>query len=324
MAATLTDVAARAEVSVATASRAFKDPSRLSSETLQRVLAAGTEIGYRGRIPSVGRTYGVVVPDISNSALSGLVKAVQNQAWHGRHQMILADTNEDIAREQEILEAMSQEVDGILLCSPRLSSSRILQATGSLPLVIINGEAECAASVLMDVNEGLAQAIEHLQALGHRKVVYVPGPVSSWANARRHSAVARFCLERDVELMVVGNQAATVLGGVAAAAAVVSSGATAVIAYNDLVALGVQSGARNLGKRCPEDISVVGIDDLDIAAVAQPSLTSVRVDMERSGSLGFEMLLDQIAGQPREMGEVHIQSQLVVRNSTARVSLAMD
>lgn len=320
MSTTLTDVAARADVSLATASRAFTDPSRLSSETLQRVLAAAAEIGYGGRLPNVGRTYGVVVPDISNSALAGLVKAIQNQAWHGRHRMILADTNEDSSREQEILQTMAHEVDGILLCSPRLSPSRILQATGTVPLVIINGEAERAASVLMDVDAGLAQAIEHLHALGHRKVVYVPGPESSWANARRHRAVARFCLERGVELAVVGNQAATVLGGVAAAAAVVSSGATAVIAYNDLVALGVQSGARNLGKRIPEDISVIGIDDLDVAAVAQPSLTSVRVDMERSGSLGLEMLLDQITGKPRAVGDVHIPSQLVVRHSTARAS----
>lgn len=320
MAATLTDVAARANVSLATASRAFKDPSRLSSDALKRVLTAATEVGYGSRSPKVGRTFGVVVPDISNSALAGQVKAIQNQAWQGRHRMVLADTNEDITREQEILETMSQEVDGILLCSPRLPSARILQATGSLPLVIINGEADLAASVLMDVNEGLAQAIEHLHALGHRKVVYVPGPVSSWANSRRHSAVAKHCLEREVELAVVGNQAATVLGGLAAAAAVVSSGATAVIAYNDLVALGVQSGVRHLGKRCPEDISVVGIDDLDVAAVAQPSLTSVRVEMERSGSLGLEMLLDLIDGKPRSRGEVHIQSQLVVRNSTARVA----
>jgi LacI family transcriptional regulator len=280
-------------------------------------MAAASEMGYGAPVPNGGRTFGVVVPDISNSVFAALIKAIQNQAWHGRHRMVLADTNEDASREQEILERMSGEVDGIVLCSPRLSSSLIQQAAGSLPLIIINGEAEHAASVLMDADEGLRQAVEHLHALGHRKVAYVPGPASSWANARRHDAVARFCAERAVELVVVGNQAATVLGGLAAAAAVASSGATAVVAYNDLVALGVQSGARDLGKRCPEDISVVGIDDLDVAAAAEPGLTSVRVDIERSGSLGLEMLLEQIAGKPRTAEEVHLDSQLVVRRSTS-------
>ena len=316
MAATLTEVATRAEVSLATASRVFKDPSLVSSKTRQRVMSAATEIGYGGATANAERTFGVIVPDISNSVFAALIKAIQTQAWYGRHRMLLADTDEDTSREHEILQAMSHQVDGIVLCSPRLSAPLILQATGSLPLVIINGEADHVASVLMDADEGLGQAVEHLHALGHRKIVYVPGPVSSWANVHRHAAVARLCLERNVELAVVGNQAATVLGGLAAAAAVVSSGATAVIAYNDLVALGVQSGARTLGRRCPEDISVVGIDDLDVAAVAQPGLTSVRVDIQRSGSLGLEMLLDQISGKPRAMGDVHLKSQLVVRQST--------
>lgn len=317
MTATLTDVATRAGVSLATASRAFKDPSRLASETRQRVMTAATELGYGAPVHNGSRTFGLVVPDTSNAVFAALIKSIQNQAWHGRHRMVLADTDEDTGREQEILERMSREVDGFVLCSPRLSPSLIREAAGSLPHVVINGEAENATRILMDADEGLRQAIEHLHALGHRKVVYVPGPALSWANRRRSDLVARLCAESDVELLTVGNQAATVLGGLAAAASVVSSGATAVVAYNDLVALGVQSGARALGRHCPEDISVIGIDDLDVAAAAEPGLTSVRVDIERSGSLGLERLLEQIAGKPHANEEVHLKSQLVVRRSTS-------
>jgi len=116
--------------------------------------------------------------------------------------------------------------------------------------------------------------------------------------------------------VTVGNQNATVDGGLAAAASVVASGATAVIAYNDLVAIGMLAGARTLGYHCPEDISVVGIDDLDVAAAAEPGLTSVRVPIGRSGSLALELLLEQIAGKPSATEAVHLSSQLIVRGST--------
>jgi LacI family transcriptional regulator len=119
-----------------------------------------------------------------------------------------------------------------------------------------------------------------------------------------------------MELVTVGNQNATVDGGLAAAASVVASGATAVVAYNDLVAIGMLAGARSLGYHCPEDISVVGIDDLDIAAAAEPGLTSVRVPIERSGSLGLELLLEQMAGNSSPTEAIHLNSQLIVRGST--------
>jgi LacI family transcriptional regulator len=128
--------------------------------------------------------------------------------------------------------------------------------------------------------------------------------------------VKRLCEEWGVELATVGHQNATVDGGLAAAASVVASGATAVIAYNDLVAVGLLAGARTLGYHCPEDLSVVGIDDLDIAAAAEPGLTSVRVAIERSGSLGLDLLLEQIAGKSRATEAVHLGSQLIVRGST--------
>ena len=316
MSAKLTDVAKLAGVSLATASRAFGDPGRLAADTRQKVMAAATELGYD--IPGLtgSRTFGVIVPDISNAVFAALIKAIQNQGLHGRHRRVLADTAESSSREREHLESLAAGVDGIILCSPRLPSDQIHQLVGNAPLVVINGEADHAARVLMDAGEGLRQAVEHLHALGHRKLAYIPGPASSWANGQRLAAITRFCAERGLELVTVGNQNATVDGGLAAAASVVASGATAVIAYNDLVAIGMLAGARSLGYHCPEAISVVGIDDLDIAAAAEPGLTSIRVPIERSGSLGLELLLEQVAGKPTATEAVHLSSQLIVRGST--------
>jgi LacI family transcriptional regulator len=231
--------------------------------------------------------------------------------------MVLADTSEDTVREREILERMSSELDGIVLVSPRLPALDIEAAVGAAPLVIVNAEAGTAPRILMDEAQGLREAVEHLYALGHRKIVYVPGPASSAANTRRKAALVRFCQERDIDLVFAGNQAATVLGGRSAAASVIASGATAVVAYNDLVALGVMSGARDLGRQCPGDLSIVGIDDIEMASVFDPGLTTVRLPIERSGALGMEMLLDLIAGRSLSRTEVRLESQLIVRYSTS-------
>ena len=317
MAATLTDVAKLAGVSLATASRAFSDPGRLAAETRQKVIAAADALGYETPTVATGtRTFAVIVPDVSNAVFAALIKSVQERAWPGRHRMLLADTGESPEREREHLASLAGSVDGIIVCSPRLGSEELRKLAGQTPLVVINGEAAGAARVLMDAGEGLRQAVEHLSALGHRSLAYVPGPASSWANGQRLAAVTRLCEEWGAELVTVGNQNATVDGGLAAAAAVVASGATAVIAYNDLVAVGLLAGARTLGYHCPEDLSVVGIDDLDIAAAAEPGLTSVRVAIDRGGALGLDLLLEQMAGKSRTTESVHLSSQLIVRGST--------
>ena len=316
MVATLTDVARIADVSLATASRAFSDPDRLATGTRERVLAAAFELQYEAPLPRGSRTFAVVVPDVANPVIAALICSIQDQAWYGRHRMILANTAEEAAREQEILRTFGRGVDGVILCSPRLAPAAITAAIGSTPLVVINGESESCPSVLMDVEEGIRQAVEHLYALGHRRIAYVPGPASSWANQRRLQCVAAVTAEWNVELVSVGNQSATVNGGLAAAAAVASSGATAVIAYNDMVALGVQAGVRTLGYQCPEHLSVVGIDDLDVGAASEPGLTSIRTAIARSGSLSLELLLDQIGGKSVPDEAVHLTSQLIVRGST--------
>jgi len=316
MATLLTDVAKRAGVSLATASRAFGEPERVAAVTRERVLAAAADLGYEAPSNAVGRTFRVIVPDISNAVFAALVKAIQGQAWHGRHRMLLSDTNEEASRERELLR-QDRGMDGVILCSPRLPANEIRALMGSTPVVVINREVEATTSLLMEADQGLRQAVEHLAALGHRVVAYVPGPVLSWANEKRQRTIEQAAASRSVEVVVVGNQAATVHGGLAAAASVAATRATAVIAYNDLVALGLRSGLRQLNIECPRDMSIVGIDDLDIAAASEPELTSVRVAIEQGGSLGLELLLERIAGRPPAEAAIHLDSQLIVRNSTA-------
>lgn len=320
MTATLKDVAAAAGVSLATASRAFKEAELLAPKTRQRVLEAAFAVGYDVPLSSRSKTIGVLVPDIANTVYAALIKSIQNSAWPGRHRMLLADTNEDPAREIELVGNLGQSVDGLIICSPRSDGAAIQEAGGVAPLVVINGQVPGSISVLMDVRQGMRQAVEHLHALGHRKIVYVPGPATAWANRTRYRALSELAQEWDITVSSVGNQVASIQGGLAAAAAVTASGATAVVAYNDLVALGIESGLRTMGHNCPTDFSIVGIDDLDVAAVSDPGLTSVRVAIAQSGALGFELVMDLIGRRVPAQPQFLLESQLIVRRSTATAS----
>lgn len=318
MAATLTAVAQAAGVSVATASRAFSAPDRLAPATLQRVQQAACDLGYTvapGEADESGRTIGVVVPDIANAIYGSLIKAIHDQAWHGRHRVVLFDTAEDLRREREQIER-AKELDGFLLCSPRLSADELDVLLADARCVVVNRALEGHPNVLFDTDNGVRQSIDHLVALGHRHIAYAAGPRDSWAEEQRVVGAQRACAEHGVRFTALPHTAATIQGGQAAAATALSSGATAVLAYNDLVAMGLQSGITTLGRRCPEDLSIVGIDDIDLAGAMQPGLTTVHLAMDRCGSLAVEMLIAAItAGGEPEV--VHLESQLIVRGTTA-------
>ncbi len=316
MAATLTDVARRAGVSVATASRAFGEPERLAATTRERVLQAAAELGYAtSQAASVTRSFGVVVPDVANPVYGTLLKAILGQAWHGRHRTVLFDADEDLRREREQIER-ARKLDGMLLCSPRLPDDDIRALVGDTPFVVVNRQLEGAPSVLMDFEYGPTQAVEHLAALGHRHVAYASGPRGSWADERRSATIERACERLDIRLTRLSHHAASIQGGRAAAAPALASGSTAVVAYNDLVALGVEAGMSELGRSCPEDISIVGIDDIDLSAAVTPGLTTVRMPIERCGTLAVDLLLQALAGEPvTEL--TTLNSQLIVRGSTA-------
>ena len=316
VAATLTDVAKRAGVSIATASRAFGEPERLAGGTLERVLQAAVDLGYSNPQSSVAtRTIGVIVPDIANPVYAMLLKAIQGQAWHGRHRIVLFDADEDLRREREQIE-QARKLDGMLLCSPRLPDDEVLALVGGTPYVVVNRQIDGAPCVVMDTEHGPTQAIEHLVALGHEHVAYASGPRGSWADARRFDTISRACERHGIRLTRLSHHAASIQGGRAAAALAAASSATAVVAYNDLVALGLEAGMSELGRTCPDDISIVGIDDIDLAGAVTPGLTTVQMPIDRCGALAVDLLLQAISGTVVS-DVVTLGSQLIVRASTA-------
>ncbi|GAA0497625.1 LacI family DNA-binding transcriptional regulator [Streptomyces olivaceiscleroticus] len=324
MSPTLTDVARRAEVALSTASRAFSDPGRLGPETLRKVLAAAQELGYRPTVPRTSETAGraettvaVVVPDIVNPVFGAFVKAAQGVGWSRGQTVVLADTDFDPDRERALLTRMREQADGLVVCSPRLPADEVLALCGRTPTVLVNRETAGTDCVLADAEDGLRQAVDHLVALGHRRLAYVQGSRQSWSNARRVELVRAQAERTGLELELLGWQAETVAGGSAAAAGVLASGASAVLTHNDLMALGVLTGARAMGVRVPEELSVIGIDDIPFAAVSHPALTSIAVPMDRAGSLSLDLLARAVAGERQTPRVLRLPTQLVVRGSTS-------
>lgn len=320
MARTLTEVAKRAGVSLSTASRAFSAPDRISPETLARVIAAADEIGYsaaRGiETRQSATTVAVVVPDIGNSVFASFVKSAEAQGWPRRQTVVLTDTDGSSDREREVVGDLQGRVDALIVCAPRLPSEDIVQLAGDTPLVLVNRLSDDCDCVVADSQHGIRQAVDYLIALGHAHVAYVQGSPQSWSNAQRVKAVEELCHERGVRLDILGWQQETLSGGHAAAASVVATGASAVIAHNDPMAIGVMNGVRAMGFSIPDDLSVIGIDDSPLAQLAHPTLTSISVPMARAGVISTDLVMQRAADPDAAPRVIHLPTQLVVREST--------
>ncbi|MFC7340423.1 LacI family DNA-binding transcriptional regulator [Saccharopolyspora griseoalba] len=322
MAPTLTDVAKQADVALSTASRAFSDPQRLGPETLRKVLSAAQELGYQSAAKQSdaqagGSTVAMVVPDIANPVYGTLVKAAQGEGRRRKQTLVLHDTDRDPEREREAIAHLRNEVAAIVLCSSRLPPDEIAELCGTTPVVLVNQEVEGVDCVLGDAAEGLRQAVDYLAALGHSKLAFVPGSPQSWSTPRRIELIRSLSAEAGLDLEVLNWRAETVSAGTAVAASVLATGATAVITHNDLVSFGVIKGARALGVEVPTGLSVIGIDDVALTEVSNPSLTSISIPWAKAGALSMELLGEILSGHRTAPRTQLLPAQLVVRDSTA-------
>lgn len=336
--ATIRDVARASGVHISTVSRTFSAPHLVNPETRVRVLACAEDLGYRpnraARALITGRTHniGLIVADIANPFFPPLIKAAEGQARHRDYHVFVADTNEDQAAEEELVHALAKQVDGVLLCSPRMSNSLIEQVSREVPVVVINRQVAGLPCVMMDVGQGARLAIEHLLGLGHRRIALLGGPRGSWTNREIRRAAGAAARAGGAELTVLGPNHPTETGGGAVADQVRRSGVTAVLAYNDLMAIGLIEGLDALGLRVPQDVSVVGVDDIALSRLTRPKLTTVATPTAAAGRTAVDMLLQHdsdaprgargrgaTAGDRRTTAQVMLQTELVVRDSTGPV-----
>jgi DNA-binding LacI/PurR family transcriptional regulator len=322
-ATSIRDVARRASVSSATVSRAFAAPGLVRRETLERVLAVAEELHYRpsraARSLTTGRTgnIGLVVPDLGNPFFSAILKGGQARAREADHAVFVADSEENPRLEIELVRAMARQVDGVIICSSRLSEAQLEQFRRDTTLVLLNRRVRGVSGILMDSAGGMRQAIAHLVALGHQRVGFLGGPSGSWSNRERRRGLRAEARGGSLQVIEFGPFAPHFEAGQHAADLAVAADVTAILAFNDLMALGVLSRLSGRGIRVPDDISVVGFDDIPMAGMATPHLTTVALPLEQSGRVAIELLLEQLGHPGSGTHEQSMPAQLIVRASTA-------
>ena len=323
MPVTIRDVAAAARVSVATVSRALSSPHLVNQVTRERVLAVATELGYRpspaARSLITGRTgnIGIVVPDLGNPFFTGVLKSVQARAREAGYAVLVGDSDEDPAAEEELVRMMAKQVDGVLLCSPGIKDGLITALAANQPLTLLNRRIRGIGATLMDSAGGMRQIVGHLADLGHERCAYLNGPRNSWSNRERRRGLRAAARQRNVEIVELGPFPPRYDGGVQAADLAVAADVTAIVAYNDVMALGVLARLRDLGIDVPSRLSVTGFDDLVFAAVCAPPLTTVAMPVQQAGRSAVDLLLGQLDHKDTATTQLDLPTHLIVRATTA-------
>lgn len=321
---TINDVAREAGVAASTVSRAFSNPQRVNVRTREHVLAVAQRLDYHPNplaraLPS-GRTctIALLVPDITNPFFFGLIRGAQRQATAAGLTVVLADTEEAPEREVHDVERLTHAVDGFVLASSRLPNTQIRNLASRRTITLVNRVVGGIPSVTVDNADGTRQIVEHLASLGHKRIAYLAGPRTSWSNVVRWRALQAVTRRMEITATRLGPFAPDVASGAAAADAVVGSGASAVVAFNDLLAIGALGRFAERRIRIPSDISVVGYDDVFGSNFCSPTLTTLAAPIEDAGRAAVDLLLERLKVQQGHSlrRQVVLPAQLTIRQSS--------
>ncbi|SMH50588.1 transcriptional regulator, LacI family [Rathayibacter oskolensis] len=329
---TIYDVAAAAGVAPSTVSRTFSRPGRVSAESAAHIRRVATELGYRTDklarpAPAVASSLiAIVVADVTNPYFFDLLRGAEEEAAAADYTLLVADVQESAQAEKRVLDRTLPMVAGIILATSRLSDAAIRMAARQRPTVLLNRSMSDVTSVTSDNAGGMTRAVDHLAQLGHTSITYAGGPEASWANGIRWHALRGATQERGLTTKRIGPFEPTQAGGLAAANELASSQATAVIAYNDLMAIGLLRGLQSLGARVPDDVLVLGFDNIFGSDFCTPPLTTVAAPLRQLGAVAIETLLADLRGTPTRrpsdadgsLKTALLPTQLIVRESTGR------
>lgn len=322
--ATIYDIAKVAGVNASTVSRALSKPDRVSVKTRKLIEDAAENLNYHvnpfARALHTGRTrtLGLIVADITNPTFFDIIRGAGTAATASNYTVTLAESAESSATELSTARRMLAMVDGLILGSPRMHDEQIRDLARVKPVVVINREVRGITSVVPDVITGIGEAVRHLAANGHQKLSYVSGPPRSWMSARRWDGVRSACEWSRLPAVHLPSSKPTVDGGRRLAREVLASGATAVLTYNDLLAIGLMQELQAAGVPVPDQISIVGFDDIFGAEFTTPPLTTVRSPLSACGTQAAELLLEALKSDPGA-SSIHFQTELIVRGSSGRL-----
>ena len=331
-AVTIRDVARVANVHPGTVSRALNDETRalVNPETAERVIAAANELGYRpnriarGLKTSRSHTIGVLIPDITNPIFPPILRGIEDRLDEAGYTSLIVNTDNDPERESIYVEAMrARQVDGFISATARLDRELLVELAGT-PLVLVNRSLEDGSvpAVTVDDRQGIGLAVAHVVALGHQRIGHIAGPQDLSTGHRRHLGFVEAM--RAAGLVAPADHVGfteqfTEEEGARACAALLDAAPhlTAIVAANDLHALGCYDTLEQRGLACPDDISIVGFNDMPFVDRLRPPLTSVRIPQREIGKVAADLLLEQLSSGELSASETLLEATLVVRGSTA-------
>jgi LacI family transcriptional regulator len=330
---TLRDVAARAGVHPATASRALNPQTRslVNDETAARVSRAAAELGYRpnpiARSLKTSRSgsIGTVIPDLTNPLFPPIVRGIEDVLSAAGYSALIVNTDNDADREAaQVASLRNRQVEGLIIATARLQHPLLEQLVrDGVAVVLVNRKVESTAipSVICDDASGVTAAVRYLAGLGHTRIAHVAGPQSTSTGTTRlrayRQAIADAGLADDGSLIEVCDYWTEEEGG-KAVRRLLDGGAqfTAILAGNDLLALGAYDTLGERGLTCPDDVSVVGFNDIRFMDKLRPPLTSVRIPHYDLGAEAARVLLQRLANAATPAKSVLLPPTLVVRQST--------
>jgi LacI family transcriptional regulator len=333
-AVTLRDVARVAGVHPATVSRALNEETRtlVNDETAKRVLKVAAELGYqpnpiaRGLKTNRSYTIGVLIPDLTNPLFPPILRGIEDHLETGGYTPLIANTDND--PERELLDSQTmraRQVDGIIAATARRDHrlhDALLEAGIELVLVNRRQPDMPVSSATADDRLGMRLSVEHLVALGHTRIAHLAGPLDYSTGLDRHvgfhETMRAAGLEPDPGLVLVA-EAFTESEGARLCGELFAEGRrfTAIAAANDLLALGCYDVFAERGVRCPEDVSVIGFNDMPFAARFQPPLTTIRIPHYEIGKAAAQLMLERLQDGGSAARAVMLKPSLVVRGSTA-------
>jgi len=326
------EIARRANVSTATVSRTLNQSGAVRPETARKVWRAAAALNYypnsHARALASGRSHllGLVVSDITNPFFPELVHSFEALATEHRYDVILTSTDYQTAHMTTCVRRMlERKVDGVAMMTSEMDLGLIKElARRGIPLVFMDvGRVGPRMShVLIDYANGIREAVDHVVGLGHRRIAFITGPLDLHSARTRRQAFLDGLYVHGLrpEPRLVREGTHTADGGRQAMVALLKQTRrpSAVVCSNDWTAIGALHAIDAAGLRVPEDISVVGFDDIPLASYTSPPLTSVRMSAGDVGSTAFEALFRLIGGERLEGDVYQVPTQLVVRQSTAR------
>jgi LacI family transcriptional regulator len=332
--ATLRDVATAAGVHPATASRALNPSTRLlvSEDTAQRVLEAASRLGYRpnpvARSLRTRRssTVGVLIPDLNNPLFPPIVRGVEDMLAERGYVALIGNTDADERRERMVFDQMrARHVDGYVLATATLRHPILDEAVAAdLPVVLMNRTAHGYpfSSVSVDNEQGVRSAVAHLAALGHTRIGHIAGPqgVSTGVSRLRgFQEGMRACGLETRDDQVIEASAYSIEEGAHCCTELLSrrGDLTAIVAANDMVAVGCYGAFDDLGVSCPEDVSVIGFNDMPFIDRLRPPLSTIRFPHYQLGMEAAKLLLERIDGNGSPVKILYLAPELIARGSTA-------